>query len=118
MFMGPRNRFQGMISASLCSLAGRYNNLIPPRFLAPIDFLKIPALANEIVDPVQGEHGLIKLYKHQNQMPSFKKLTCKGALRQVFFGPVCELLLSPLLSGSNPPPYPCEKVYFRHVYSV
>jgi hypothetical protein len=42
--MGPRNRFQGMNSASLCSLAGRYDNPIPPRFLAPIDFLKIPAL--------------------------------------------------------------------------
>jgi hypothetical protein len=26
-----------------CSLAGRYENPIPPRCLAPIDFLKIPA---------------------------------------------------------------------------
>jgi hypothetical protein len=34
----------GMNSASLCNLAGRYDNPIPPRFLAPIDFLKIPAL--------------------------------------------------------------------------
>jgi hypothetical protein len=33
-----------MNSASLCGLAGRYDNLIPDRFLAPIDFLKIPAL--------------------------------------------------------------------------
>jgi hypothetical protein len=32
-----------MNSASLCSLAGRYDNPIPPWFLAPIDFLKIPA---------------------------------------------------------------------------
>jgi hypothetical protein len=32
-----------MNSASLCSLAGRYNNPIPTRCLAPIDFLKIPA---------------------------------------------------------------------------
>ncbi len=31
-------------SASLCSLAGRYNKPIPIRFLAPIDFLKIPSL--------------------------------------------------------------------------
>ncbi len=44
MFMGPRNWFQGMDYASLCSLAGRYDNPIPRRFLAPIDFLKIPAL--------------------------------------------------------------------------
>ncbi len=39
----PRNRFQGMNSASLCSLAGRYDIPIPTRFLAPIDCLKIPA---------------------------------------------------------------------------
>ncbi len=32
-----------MNSASLCSLAGRYDNPIPPGFLAPIDCLKIPA---------------------------------------------------------------------------
>ncbi len=42
--MEPRNRFQFMNSASLCSLAGRYVNPIPTRCLAPIDFLKIPAL--------------------------------------------------------------------------
>jgi hypothetical protein len=41
---GPRNWFQGMNSASLCSLAGQYENPIPPWFLAPIDFLKISAL--------------------------------------------------------------------------
>jgi hypothetical protein len=32
-----------MNSASLCSLAGRYDNPIPLWFPAPIDFLKIPA---------------------------------------------------------------------------
>ncbi len=42
--MKPRNRFQGMNSASLCSLAGRCVKAIPPQFLAPIDSLKIPAL--------------------------------------------------------------------------
>jgi hypothetical protein len=31
-------------SASLCSLAGRYDNPIPTRFLALIDCYKIPAL--------------------------------------------------------------------------
>ncbi len=41
--MGPRNRFQGTNSASLCSLAGRYDNPLPPRFLAPIASLKTPA---------------------------------------------------------------------------
>ncbi len=43
VFMESRSRFQGMNSASLCSLAGRYDNPIPTRFLAPIDCLKIPA---------------------------------------------------------------------------
>jgi hypothetical protein len=42
-FLEPRNRYQGMNSASLCRQAVRYNNPIPPRFLAPIDCLKIPA---------------------------------------------------------------------------
>jgi hypothetical protein len=32
-----------MNSASLCSLAGQYDNPIPTWFLAPIDCLKIPA---------------------------------------------------------------------------
>jgi hypothetical protein len=41
--MEPRNRCQGINSASLFSLAGRYDNPIPTRCLAPIDFLKIPA---------------------------------------------------------------------------
>ncbi len=40
----PRNRFQRINSASLCSQAGRYDNPIPTRFLASIDCLKIPAL--------------------------------------------------------------------------
>jgi hypothetical protein len=48
-FMEPRNRFQGINSASLCSLAGRYFNPIPTRFLAPIDCLKIPAQIYEIL---------------------------------------------------------------------
>ena len=41
--MEPRNRFQGIDSASLCSLADRYYDPIPTRFLAPIDFSKFPA---------------------------------------------------------------------------
>ncbi len=42
-FKEPKNRFQGINSASVCSLAGRYNNPIPTRFLAPIDCFKIQA---------------------------------------------------------------------------
>ncbi len=37
-----------MNSASLCCLGGRYENPIPPRFLAPIDFSKIPALSSSV----------------------------------------------------------------------
>jgi hypothetical protein len=37
-----------MNSASLCSLAGRYDNPMPTQFLAPIDCLKIPAVSNEL----------------------------------------------------------------------
>jgi hypothetical protein len=50
--MEARNRFQGMNSASLCRLAGRYDNPIPTRFLAPIDCLKIPALAGLYDNPI------------------------------------------------------------------
>ncbi len=36
-------RSPGIDSARLCSLVGRYDNLIPSRFLAHIDCSKIPA---------------------------------------------------------------------------
>ncbi len=42
-FMEPKNRFQGINSASIYSLAGRYDNPIPNLFLALVDCLKIPA---------------------------------------------------------------------------
>jgi hypothetical protein len=38
--------YGGINSASLCSLAGRYDNHIPPQFPASTDCLKIPALGN------------------------------------------------------------------------
>jgi hypothetical protein len=41
--MEPRNRFEGMNSTSLCSLAGQNDKPIPTRFLAPIGWLKILA---------------------------------------------------------------------------
>jgi hypothetical protein len=40
-FKEPKKRFQRTNSARLCSLAGRYDNPIPTRFLAPKDCLKI-----------------------------------------------------------------------------
>jgi hypothetical protein len=43
IFKEPKNLLQGINSASICRLAGRYDNPIPTRFLAPVNFLKIPA---------------------------------------------------------------------------
>jgi hypothetical protein len=39
----------GIDSASLCSLAARYDNAIPTRFLAPIDCYKITALYSTVL---------------------------------------------------------------------
>jgi hypothetical protein len=58
--MEPKNLFQGMNSASLCSLAGRYDDSIPPRFLAPIDSLKIPA-------PEKGKDGRKREMEEENK---------------------------------------------------
>ena len=52
-FNEPSNRFQGINSASLCSLAGLYVNPIPMQSLAPTDWLK---------NPPQGEDSQIASY--------------------------------------------------------
>ncbi len=44
-------RSPGINSASLCTLAGRYDNPIPTPFLAPIDSFKIPALVGWYDNP-------------------------------------------------------------------
>jgi hypothetical protein len=64
-FKELRNRFKGINSASLCSLAGRYDNPIPTRFLAPIDCLKIPAQATQAggIDSLEAILGLLKSLK-------------------------------------------------------
>jgi hypothetical protein len=56
-FKEPRNRFQGINSASLCSLTGRYDNPNPTLFLTPIDCLKIP------------EPECVKFYGAQESIP-------------------------------------------------
>jgi hypothetical protein len=71
-FMELRNRYQGMNSASLCSLAGRYDNPLPTRFLAPTDCLKIPALYI-IFTAVAGE--FLGLKKIQDGCYAFETLT-------------------------------------------
>ncbi len=53
-------------SVSLCSLAGRYDNLIPTRFLAPIDLPKIPALYYVLYmsSRILGGWGIGLSYRH------------------------------------------------------
>ncbi len=53
----PKNRFQGTKSARLCTLACRYDNPIPIRFLLPTDCLKIPAQVTWIYGHVLTETG-------------------------------------------------------------
>ncbi len=72
-----------------------------------------------------GDNGLINYTFTKTKCRHFKKLTCKGTLRQVFIKvfrleiksvllvfstQLCELLPPPLLSGSTLPPSPslCE----------
>jgi hypothetical protein len=54
-----------MNSACLCSLVGRYDNPIPPRFLVPIDFSKIPAQFTYAggIDSLESIPGLLKSLK-------------------------------------------------------
>jgi hypothetical protein len=66
--MEPRNRFQRMNSASLCSLVGGYDNPIPTRFLAPIDCLKIPALEGNFKLGGGGDCWMIcRMFRRENQ---------------------------------------------------
>ncbi len=86
MFMGPRNWFQRMNSASLWSLAGRYDKPIPPRFLAPIDFLKIPALP-----PWKNKYGVqCTVYTSCILFDCYPRLNC---LRSVPNSPLLDTLL-------------------------
>jgi hypothetical protein len=65
-----------MNSASLCSLAGRYENPIPPQCLAPIDFLKIPAQAKHPcgIGSLESIPGLLKSLKFFGSEPVFEDL--------------------------------------------
>ncbi len=57
-FKEPKHLFQVINSARLCSPAGRYDNPIPTRFLAPTDCLKIPALGDGSQLPPLRPHSL------------------------------------------------------------
>ncbi len=53
----PRNRYQGTNAARLCSLAGRYDNPSPTRFLATADCLKISAVGINSTTRSRGGGG-------------------------------------------------------------
>jgi hypothetical protein len=70
----------GIDATSLCSLAGRYDNLITTRFLASIDCLKIPAQLFDTPYPaVSGFHSVPSSLhltpclgsEHSNTFPEF-----------------------------------------------
>jgi hypothetical protein len=87
---GVQESIQGMNSASLCNLASRYVNPISPRFLAPIDSLKIPTLYPCSI--LLAEAGRIsrrrKLYSTinwlQNCANTSKSLGLKGRNQEIF----------------------------------
>jgi hypothetical protein len=84
-FKEPRNRFQGIDSASLCSPAGRYDNPIPTRFLASIDCSKIPA-------------QVAACHREERKTRSGVDRAYAGSVLPVS---TCELLKSYLLYDSN-----------------
>ncbi len=66
--MEPRNRFQGMTSASLCSLAGRYENRsssVP----SPHRLLKIPARRQRRHSSIAGGKSSFKLVRMESTSP-------------------------------------------------
>jgi hypothetical protein len=84
--MEPRNRFQGMNSASLCSRAGRYDNPLPLRCLAPIASLKFqlyssyrPARLHRLAKSIPRNRFLasINIYKYGLSLCSWRAGTSK-----------------------------------------
>jgi hypothetical protein len=82
--MEPRTRFQGINSANLCSLADRYDNPIPTRFLAPIDCFKIPAQGVES-DKQRRKYTILK----------------EGKSAKLFYGLLLIVILVIILWGSG-----------------
>ncbi len=95
---GARNRFQGMNSASLCSLAGRYDNPIPTRFLAHIDCLKIE---------IQIVYSIVSDIRRGKEKSPSQKMVLFGVQRATYTEVLIVVLLGffPLiisdLKGSN-----------------
>jgi hypothetical protein len=98
-----------MNSASLCSLAGRYDNPLPPRFLAPIDSLKIPALLvrnrGYATIKIGTEEGVIYmiLIKNGSAILSLLKKVCNSILYRNIGGHFVAVVF-----GALPPPLPSQ----------
>jgi hypothetical protein len=92
--MEPRNRCQGINSASLYSMAGRYDNPIPTRCLAPIDFLKIPALTTshmlylkqyvKVVRNLKSRYGARNRFQKPSLELSSQATLAGGPVRQTY----------------------------------
>jgi hypothetical protein len=80
--MEPRNQFQGMNSASLRRLAGRYDNPIPIRSLAPINCVKKFRLSKVTVPTDSDlEHCgtiLFSITLRKNPLPGWRQSLPKG----------------------------------------
>jgi hypothetical protein len=94
--MGPGNQFQGINSASLCSLAGRYDNPIPPRFLAPINCLKIPAQVRQHQQTQQEHQGSNPSRNVCNSRSAFSLETIMLLLIKYILRNMCLAIMAPV----------------------
>ncbi len=96
-------------STILCSLAGRYGNLIPPRFLAPIDCSKIPlhesGLAHRTWLTILD--GRVRLFLPEGI--HFASASCRGWRGQLWN----HIILHRLLVGLS-----CRKINFHSSFSL
>jgi hypothetical protein len=118
--MEPRNRCQGINSASLCSLAGRYDNPIPSQCLAPIEFLKIPAQSIELFTEEQAFPPLHDLPDFCPHPPSDSNLVRRhkngGFIKGILRGVRCTKLLRVLFLHRRPPSWTTLVLYSRAVF--
>ncbi len=79
-FKEHRNPIQGINSASLCGLAGRYENPIPTCFLAPRDCLKITAQSSHKNGLLERTRNAIVLVSYDLNAHIVERLDCKKAM--------------------------------------
>ncbi len=128
-----------MNSASLCSLAGRYENPIPPRCLAPIDFLKIPALAGRYDNPIptwfknssfclreiyrffkviclaQRLYNIRNHYTYASSLQVNTEIAIGGIIREVMYIPKCLLRIKRCHFSLSTSTYK-KHLFYQYVY--